>query len=234
MTDSSESDLESVRAIAKSYFDDHEHPFPAHDWHHVQRVETLAERLAADRSVDDRVLGLAVLLHDIGRGKEDVGEIDDHAAWGAEEARRILSGSNTVGNSEGDRNRTTDLEVTDATIDAVAHCIRAHRYSNDVEPTTPEARLLSDADNLDALGAIGIARVFSYGGEAGTAIHDPAVPIERDDSRAGATSVNHIYKKILELPDRMYTDEGRALAADRKRAVVDFVDRLEAEVAGER
>ncbi|MCU4975226.1 HD domain-containing protein [Halobacteria archaeon AArc-m2/3/4] len=228
------SDLECIRAVAKSYFDAHDQLLPAHDWHHVQRVETLAERLAAARSTDDRVLGLAVLLHDIGRGKEDAGEIDDHAAWGAEEARRILSSSEEFGLEVVDGLPMGDIDVADETIDAVGHCIRAHRYSNDVEPTTLEARILSDADNLDALGAIGIARVFSYGGEKGTAIHDPAVPIEEDDSRAGRTSVNHIHKKILELPDRMYTDEGRELAAERTRVVVDFVDRLEAEVSGQR
>ncbi len=155
-----------VRSIARSYFDDR--VSPAHDWHHVERVASLARRLAADRSdVDEGVLEFAVLLHDIGRPKEDDGEIDDHAAWGAREARRILE----------------EFAIDDERIDAVCHCVRAHRYSNDVEPTTPEARLLSDADSLDALGAVGVARAFSYGGEYGAPIHDPDRPIDADNRR---------------------------------------------------
>lgn len=208
---------ERVRSIAGSYFD--ERVPPAHDWHHVERVEALATRLAAGRpDVDREVLEYAVLLHDVGRPAEDAGEIDDHAEWGAGEARRILR----------------DLGVDAKTIDAVCHCIRAHRYSTDVEPETLEAKLLSDADNLDALGAVGIARTFSHGAEVGAPIHDPDLPIDADDSVAGRTSVNHLRKKILRLRERLYTDEGRALADERHAFVEQFLERFEAEVVGER
>ncbi|MFC4249409.1 HD domain-containing protein [Natribaculum luteum] len=206
-----------VRSIARSYFDDR--VSPAHDWHHVERVASLARRLVADRSdVDGDVLEFAVLLHDIGRPKEDAGEIDDHAAWGAREARRILE----------------ELAVDDERIDAVCHCVRAHRYSNDVEPTTAEARLLSDADNLDALGAVGVARAFSYGGEYGAPIHDPDHPIDADESAAVRTSVNHLRTKILDLPERMYTDAGRELAEQRQAFVREYLEQLEAELTGRR
>ena len=210
---------ERVRPIARSYFD--ERVLPAHDWHHVERVEVLADRLAADRAdVDGTVLGLAVLLHDVGRPAEDVGEIDDHAEWGAREARRVL--------------RDLEVDVDAETIDAVCHCIRAHRYSNDVEPETPAAKVLSDADTLDARGAIGDARTCAHGGELGTPIHDPDLPTDADDSAAGRTSANHLRKKILRLRDRLYTEEGRALVEERHAFVQTFVERLEAEVAGER
>lgn len=208
---------ERVRPIARSYFD--ERAPPAHDWYHVQRVEQLADRLAVDRSdVDEQVLGLAALLHDVGRSREDAGEIEDHAEWGAREARRLLS----------------DLEVEPDVVDAVCHCIRAHRFSNDVEPETPEAMVLSDADNLDALGAIGIARTFSHGGVVGAPLHDPALPVEHDDSAAGRTSANHLRKKILHLRERMYTDEGRRLAVDRHEFVRTYLEQFEAEVTGSR
>ncbi|MFC4540961.1 HD domain-containing protein [Halosolutus amylolyticus] len=209
--------LEDVRNRARPYFDDAP---PAHDWHHVQRVDALAETLA-DRHpdpVDERVLHLAVALHDVGRSREDRGEIDDHATWGAREAGEILE----------------DVGADATTIDAVQHCIRAHRYSNDVEPETIEAKLLSDADNLDALGAVGIARVFAYGGELGSPIHDPSVPVAEDETSAGATQYNHIHKKILDLPARMYTDVGRDLATDRAAFVREFVTQFDAETAGER
>ncbi|WP_137290992.1 HD domain-containing protein [Natronorubrum halophilum] len=210
--------LEAVRTRARPYF---EAASPAHDWHHVERVETLAETLV-DRhpksaSVDDRVVILAVLLHDIGRQREDRGEIDDHATWGATEAGRILE---EVGTDAG-------------TIERVQHCVRAHRYSNAIEPETLEAKLVSDADNLDALGAVGIGRVFAYGGELGQPIYDPDVPVVDDESAAGRAQYNHLHKKILDLPERMYTDAGRALADDRVGFVREYIERFEREITGE-
>ncbi|ADB59122.1 metal dependent phosphohydrolase [Haloterrigena turkmenica DSM 5511] len=210
--------LEAVRTRARSYF---EAAPPGHDWHHVQRVETLAETLV-DRhqsgSIDERVVTLAVYLHDIGREKEDSGEIDDHAAWGARESRRILE----------------DVGADPATIDGVAHCVRAHRYSNAVEPERLEAKLVSDADNLDALGAVGIARTFAHGGALGEPIYDPAVPVADDETAAGATQYNHLHEKILALPERLYTDVGRELAERRAAFVREYVAQFDAELTGER
>ena len=209
--------LADLRSIARRYFDGE--VAPAHDWHHVERVETLARALAADRDdVDERVLLAAVFLHDIGRACEDRGEIEDHAAWGAREAERILA----------------DLGADDGTLEGVAHCVRAHRYSNDAEPSTPEARILCDADNLDALGAVGLARCFAHGGATGSPIHDQDLPPTEDPSAAGRTQVNHVEKKLLSLPDRMYTDAGRRLAADRRQFVERFLERFDAELRGER
>ncbi|ELY48794.1 HD domain-containing protein [Natronorubrum bangense] len=211
--------LEAVRTQARPYFDDAP---PAHDWHHVRRVETLAETLLErhpqSASIDDRVVRLAVVLHDIGREREDRGEIDDHAIWGSKEAGRILEG---VG---------ADAE----TIEHVKHCVRSHRYSNEIDPETLEAKLLSDADNLDALGAVGIARVFAHGGALGTSLYDPDVPVADDDTSAGQTQYNHLHKKILDLPDRMYTDVGRAVAERRGRFVREYTEQFEGELSGER
>ncbi|WP_255171751.1 HD domain-containing protein [Natrononativus amylolyticus] len=207
---------DDLRSVARSYFDDR--VSPAHDWHHVERVEALAARLAADRTdVDDRVLEAAVLLHDIGRAREDAGEIADHAEWGAREARAVLSARG----------------VAAETIDAVCHCVRAHRYSNAVEPRSPAARILCDADNLDAIGAIGLARTFSYGGEHGI----PIVSLESAPTEsAGAleeTTIDHVEEKLLSLRERMYTEEGRALAESRHAFVETYLERLEREVAGD-
>ncbi|ELZ14216.1 metal dependent phosphohydrolase [Halovivax asiaticus JCM 14624] len=204
-----------LRAIARSYFED---AAPAHDWQHVRRVHQLATRLAQDRAdVDETILRYAVWFHDIGRQREDDGLIDDHAEWGAAEAATILESAG----------------VDPETIDAVGHCIRAHRYSNDVEPESPEATVLCDADNLDALGAVGIARVFSHGGTNGFPMHDPDRPLAADETPGGATSVNHITKKILTLRERMYTDAGRAIAAERHEFVETFLERFEQERSGD-
>lgn len=205
---------QQVRERARTYFDG---VSPAHDWQHVERVARLAETLAEGRDVDDDVLFGAVWLHDIGRAKEDRGEIADHAEWGAREAGEILA----------------DLDVDSETVEAVQHCIRAHRYSNDVEPETREAEILSDADNLDALGATGIARLFSYGGELGQLIHDPDLPPEADDSDGGATQLNHLHEKLLSLRDRMYTEAGREIAAERHDYVAEFAERFEREAMGD-
>ena len=208
--------VEEIRDVARSYFA--AGMSPAHDWHHVERVEALADRLLGEHpGADDRVVGRAVLLHDIGRAREDRGEIDDHARWGAREARDLLEA------------RDVDGDV----VDAVCHAVRVHRYSNDRDPETLEAEILCDADNLDALGAVGVARCFTYGGERGETIYDPDCPSEADGTEAGATQYNHFHKKILSLPGRMYTDVGRSIAEDRREYVEEFLARFDAEVAGE-
>lgn len=217
-------DESAVRERARSYFGD---VSPCHDFQHVRRVVATAKRLAdateageggAARDVDREVLVAAAWLHDVGRERESNGEIDDHAAWGAAESRAVLR----------------DLGVgDDAFRDAVAHCVRSHRFSNDVAPETLEAELLCDADNLDATGAVGVARVFAYAGEHGRTLYDPDLPPSEDDAAAGETSFNHFHEKILHLQDRMYTDAGRALAADRHEYVEDFLERFEREARAE-
>jgi uncharacterized protein len=214
----------AVRERAASYFDG---VSPCHDFQHVRRVVATAKRLADEteagahgpaRDVDRDVLVAAAWLHDVGRAREDRGEIECHAEWGASESRTVLR----------------DLGVGDEAFrDAVAHCVRAHRFSNDVDPETIEAELLSDADNLDATGAVGVARVFAYAGEHERTLYDPDLPPEADDSAAGETSVNHFHKKILRLDDRMHTDAGAALARDRHEFVEGYLDRFEREAHGD-
>lgn len=199
--------LDAVRERARPYFDG---AAPAHDWSHVERVDRLARRLAPPET-DERALRSAVYLHDVGREKEAAGEIDDHAAWGADRAREIL----------------TDLGAADETVEAVAHCVLAHRFSNDVEPQTVEARVLSDADNIDALGAVGVARCFAHGGTHGYPLHGGF------DRPASAGELAHVHEKLLALRDRMYTEPGRRLAEERHTFVESFANRFAAEVRGE-
>lgn len=207
--------IEKIREEAKSFFGDVN---PAHDWKHVRRVENLAKRLAEKEQADRKIVNSSVLLHDIGRKKEDTGEIENHAEWGAEKAGEILEG---LGYGKDFR-------------EEVKHCIRSHRYSKDPEPQSLEAKVLSDADNLDALGATGIARTFTYGGEHGRVIADPELPAEEDDELEGSNSFNHLQKKILNLKDRMYTDSGLEVAKERHKYVKDYVKRFKAEMRGEK
>ncbi|PSH00797.1 MAG: phosphohydrolase, partial [Nanohaloarchaea archaeon SW_7_46_7] len=113
-------------------------------------------------------------------------------------------------------------------------CIRSHRYSKSPEPDTLEAEVLSDADNLDALGATGIARTFTYGGEYERTIADPNLPAEKDEEEGGSNSFNHLQKKILNLKDRMYTDSGLEVAEERHDYVKKFVERFKKEIRGEK
>jgi uncharacterized protein len=87
-------------------------------------------------------------------------------------------------------------------VDEVVQCIDAHRYSTPPKLKTLEAKVLADSDNLDALGATGVARTFSVGGERGSPLADPDMPIDQVETEAGKTSLNHFYKKILTLKGR--------------------------------
>ncbi len=209
--------LDAIRTAAKSYFPDGMNP--AHDWHHVERVLAIADRLLEERAeANGFVLHAAILLHDIGRARETAGRIENHAAWGATEAEQILQ----------------DQSIAPERLSAITDAIRAHRFSEPPEPASLEAKLLSDADNLDALGAVGIARCFTHGGATGSPIYDPGLPPEADETTAGATQYNHFEKKLLELPDRMYTQAGRELAEDRRQFMEHYLDQFDAEIAGER
>ena len=189
---------------------------PAHDWQHVKRVENIALKLAEKENSDKEIVQASVLLHDIGRKKEDEGKIDDHAVWGSNKSEEILD----------------ELEYSKEFIEKVRECIESHRYSRGPDPESLEAKVLSDADNLDALGATGIARTFSYGGEHSRIIADPSLPAEEDPEKGGSNSFNHLQKKILSLKERMYTDSGLEMAQERHEFVKQYVERFKDEMEG--
>ena len=121
-----------------------------HDFDHVRRVLALAERLARAEGADVEIVRTAALLHDAARGQGDR-LAADHAQAGAEIARRLLAGH------------------PPEKIEAVAHAIAAHRFRAGPSPQTLEAMVLHDADKLDAIGAIGVARAFAFGGTKASA-----------------------------------------------------------------
>ncbi|MFB6346216.1 MAG: HD domain-containing protein [bacterium] len=205
---------DQVRTRAKQYFD--QVP-PSHDWYHVERVTRLAVDLADFENANTRVIEISALLHDIGRAREDRGDINNHAEWGAREAGQILA----------------EFDLDDTFKEAVQHCIRSHRYSTSPAPETLEAKVLSDADNLDALGAVGIARTFAHSGEENRVLADPDNLPEEDTTSAGRTGLNHLAKKILSLKERMYTNTARLLASKRQEIVADFVNQMRSEITGE-
>lgn len=193
-----------------------------HDWHHINRVWKLAGRIANDEGADQEVVELAALVHDIADWKFHGG--DD--AIGPRQAEQLL------------RQEGASEEVICHVVDIVA-TISFKGAGVRTEMKTLEGKCVQDADRLDALGAIGIARCFAYGGHAGRLMYDPDVPpvlhgTAEAYKAAKGTSLNHFYEKLLLLKDRMNTATGRALAQERHRFMEEFVERFLEEWNGAR
>lgn len=198
-----------------------------HDWWHVWRVWTLAKRIAAAEAergadVDTTVVELAALLHDLG----------DHKFHG---------GDTTVAPRMA-REWLDSLHVDAETVEAVAEIVATLSFkgANVATPMqTLEGMIVQDADRLDAIGAIGVARTFAYGGHKGRELYNPAVPPHAHDdfaqySGSTAPSINHFYEKLLLLKDRMNTKTAKALAEERHRFLEQFLDQFFAEWNGDR
>jgi uncharacterized protein len=197
---------------------------PVHDFDHVLRVYRMAERLAAEEGADLEIIRAAALLHDA-QGSAPGGEGAERASHhhtSAEFAGEIL----TAEGWEPER------------IAAVQHCIRAHRFRDQSEPpATPEARILFDADKLDVLGAIGIARVIAYAALDGQPFYaQPSQQfLETGEKMPGephSSYHEHLFK-LLHVKERLFTPTARALAEEREAYLADFFARFEAESRGE-
>ena len=177
-----------------------------HDFHHALRVHNLGSELAGLTGADRDTVAAMALLHDVGHATGR----SEHATKSARTASSIL--------------RRTGFPS--AKIPHVVDGIRNHHWQpgNAGDPQNPplEYQVFADADRLDALGAIGIARVFAFGGAHGRPIWDP-----QDDGRPaapyGLSSVHHFYDKLLRLEHGMYTAPARNLAARRTRILKDFL-----------
>jgi uncharacterized protein len=192
-------------------------PSGAHGFDHVLRVTALAERIAREEGADVAVVRAAALLHDVAAAGPDR---ENHHRAGAVQAREILLA----------------LGQPPERVEAVAHCVRAHRFRKPEEaPETLEAECVFDADKLDAIGAVGVARAFVYGAELGQPLWGPVSPEFKARRETGEpyTAHHEFYRKLIRIRDRLYTATGRRLAADRHRTMVDFFNRLAREVAGD-
>jgi uncharacterized protein len=191
-----------------------------HDWWHVYRVWRTAVAIGKIEQVDLDVVELAALLHDVADAKFHAGDEEigsrTAAAW------------------------LRSLDVDEPTVRHVARIIRDMSFKEaGVEPPllTREGMVVQDADRLDALGAIGIARAFAYGGLRGRVLYDPELApamhasVEAYRSHQGST-INHFYEKLLLLKDRMHTDAGREIASERHGYMECFVRAFLAEWHG--
>ena len=185
-----------------------------HDWWHVYRVWKMAQRIGQAEAADRLVVELAALLHDI-------------ADW------KSQGGDSTVGPKvAGDWLRSLDVEP--GVIEHVCRIIADISFKGagvEQPGLSLEGQVVQDADRLDAMGAIGIARSLAYGGSKGRLIYDPAVKPEEHRSaqsylKSGGTTVNHFYEKLLLLKDRMNTATGRTIAARRHQFMEDYLRRF--------
>jgi len=186
-----------------------------HDFDHVLRVLALAERLAREEGADLEIVRAATLLHDVARGQGDRLSAN-HAHAGAEFAREVLAGQ------------------PPEKVEAVAHAIAAHRFRSGPDPQTLEARVLHDADKLDAIGAIGVARAFAFGGYEGQRLWAdvPAGYRESQATRHEHTPVHEYQIKLSKIKGRLLTESARRLAEGRHSFMVEFFEQLEREVRG--
>jgi uncharacterized protein len=228
-----EKKYQQLRAIVEKEM---EGASPAHDVDHVMRVYDICLKLAKNYpSVDLEILKTSALLHDIARLREDKHGHShslnvDHAVLGAEMSVEILK----------------SLGYSDEKIERIVHCIRTHRFRGGNLPMTLEARILSDADKLDVLGATGIARSFTIGGECGQRIYS-GIPVDEYVKKnfvggkvngriidSSEHSPNLEFEtKFKQVPEKLYTEEARKIAEQRLGFMEQFFERLKKEIAGE-
>lgn len=189
-----------------------------HDWPHIERVTALAVELAHRMGADPFICELAALLHDV----------PDEKLNESLEAGMVKL------------NDWLDTQPLDPdTRDTVVGIISTISYAGGQRPAVSslEAQVVQDADRLDALGAIGIARTFAFAGARGREMYDPSLPpreqMTREDYRNGrSTTINHFYEKLFKLKDLMNTSYGRELAEQRHDYMVQFVNRFISEWEG--
>jgi len=192
-----------------------------HDWFHIQRVLNNAQHIAKNENVDDFIVTLGALLHDIADSKFHNG----NESIGPDKARMFL------------KEQGVSEEITEHVVKIIEN-ISFKGGNEEQKFRSPELDVIQDADRLDALGAIGIARTFNYGGFKGRALYDPEIRPDLGMSKAAyksssAPTINHFYEKLLLLKDRMNTQTGRQIAADRHKYMEEYLNQFKKEWNGE-
>ena len=201
---------------ARVYYHDAE---SAHDFDHVLRVLALAEKLARAEGANLEIVRTAALLHDIARADEDTTG-GDHAEMAAERARAILRARG----------------IAPEKIEAIAHAIQAHRFRTNAPPQTLEAKILFDADKLDSIGAVGIARAYQVSGALNQRLWSEVAPdalATRQQRNSNHSAYAEFVVKLSKVRDRLFTASARQIAQERHAYMVDFFARLEKEIHGE-
>jgi len=201
--------IDAVILYARNHFEDAKY---SHDWEHTERVYKLCMHIGAIEGADLDVLAISAFLHDIGRTHQDKakGSIC-HAEKGADMAREMLE----------------KYPIPHEKKENIIHCILTHRYRNSHVPETIEAKVLFDADKLDAIGAVGIARAYLFAGEVGAVLHNPhAIPEQTKPYSKDDTGYREYRVKLSRIKDKMLTSEGKRMAQERHAFMEDFFERF--------
>lgn len=194
-----------------------------HDWFHIERVFNTSKYILKHEKADPLVVMLAALLHDIADPKFHNG----NESIGPKLAYGFL----------------TSQGVEDTIRDHVVNIIQHMSFKNSLEKdgevfTSKELQIVQDADRLDAMGAIGIARAFNYGGFKNRGLYDPNIPpnpnmTKEEYKNSKAPTINHFYEKLLLLKEGMNTKTGEKLAAERHQFMLDYLEQFYKEWNGE-
>lgn len=207
--------FEQIKKRTKSYFQGAK---GSHDWSHVERVYNLCMRIGKKENADLEILKLSAILHDIGRKYQDEtnGKID-HSVKGVELAQAILKQYN----------------LEEDKIRKILHCIETNRFRGNKKPKSKEAKVLFDADKLDAIGAVGIGRAILFSGEIGAKLHNKNVDIKKTKEYSKEdTAYREFLVKLSKIKNRIFTKEGKKIAKERHEFMVKFFNRLNKEVDG--
>ncbi|MFJ2488519.1 HD domain-containing protein [Pseudomonas sp. NPDC087639] len=187
----------------------------AHDLAHLQRVWHNVRTLQAEEGGDLEVLLAAVLLHDCVAVEKNSPLRSQASRLAAEKACAVLA----------------DLKWPEAKINTVAHAIEAHSFSANITPITLEAKIVQDADRLDSLGMLGVARTFYVAGRMGSALYDPQDPEARHrDYNDTRFCLDHFQTKLLHLADGFQTAAGQRLAQIRHQRLKGFMEQFKEEI----
>jgi uncharacterized protein len=193
----------------------------AHGWEHVERVYRLSLMIADREKANRTVVGLAALLHDLGRSVPD--QENHHQAHHADLSVSLA------------RELLTTYHVPEDKQQAILHAIIAHSFSRGIEPQTIEAKIVRDADRLDGLGAIGILRWAVTGAvrrTSETRSYHPTDPFgSQHDLHDQRYMLDHFYSKLLKLSSTMLTETGRELAEQRTDFMRRYLEQLQQELA---
>ena len=210
--------IEKTIDFVKEFLSDAE---SGHDWWHIYRVWKLSKHIAQTEDVDNFVVELGALLHDIADSKFHNGDEE----IGPRKAREFLS----------------SLDVEEDIILHVENIISNISFKGGKHAQkfkSPELDVVQDADRLDAMGTIGVARTFNYGGHKGREIYNPEIKpnlnmTKEEYKNSNAPTLNHFYEKLLLLKDRMNTNTGKSMAEHRHRHMEQFLDEFYKEWNGE-
>jgi uncharacterized protein len=186
-----------------------------HSLQHSKRVLELCLRIAEEeREGDPFILQAVAILHDIAI---PVSGRKDHAKESAKIAEKILK----------------RIDFPEKNAERVLYTIKTHRFSDKKTPNTVEAKIFQDADRLDAIGAIGIARCFAFGGRKERALYDKTEVPDEYDPEKEVSSLTHIKEKLLKIKDSLHTTTAKRIAEERHQFTIEFIERLALEIQGE-